>query len=107
MRILAITTKTSGVGYHRIIMPIVNMQKDYCLMTDTVNDETFDGNYDIVVINRMLSNITPEQMNAWRTKHGFKLVVDNDDYWHLDPSHIIYQSYIINDVPNQIIKWIS
>ena len=107
MRILAITSKTSGVGYHRIIMPIVNMEKDYCLMTDTITEETFEGNYDIVVMNRMLSNITPEQMIEWRKKYGFKLVVDNDDHWQLDPSHILYQHYIINKVQQQIINWIQ
>jgi hypothetical protein len=107
MRILAITSKTSGVAYHRIIMPIVNMKKDYCLMTDTISEETFEGNYDIVILNRMLANITPDQMVEWRKKYGFKLIVDNDDYWHLDPSHILYERYIINNVPQQIINWIQ
>jgi hypothetical protein len=106
MRILAITSSNSGVGYHRIIMPIVNMQKDYCLMTDTLSEETFEGNYDIVVMNRMLVNITPEQMDAWRTKFGFKLVVDNDDYWYLDPSHILHERYVLNNISQQIIGWL-
>ena len=106
MRILAITSKTSGVGYHRIMMPLVNMQKDYCLMTDTVNEEVFEGKYDIVVMNRMLANITPEQMSEWRKKYGFKLVVDNDDYWKLDPSHILYERYVLNDISEQILSWI-
>jgi len=106
MRILAITSKTSGVAYHRIIMPIVNMQKDYCLMTDTLSEETFEGNYDIVVMNRMLANITPEQMDAWRTKFGFKLIVDNDDFWYLDPSHILHERYVLNNVSQQIIDWL-
>ena len=106
MRILAITSKTSGVGYHRIMMPLVNMKKDYCLMTDTISEETFEGNYDIVVMNRMLANITPEQMFEWRKKYGFKLVVDNDDYWKLEPSHILYEHYVVNNVTEQILAWI-
>jgi hypothetical protein len=107
MRILAITSKQSGVGYHRIMMPLVNMKKDYCLITDTLSEETFEGNYDIVVMNRMLANITPDQMIEWRKKYGFKLIVDNDDYWHLDPSHILYQNYILNSIPEQIVNWIQ
>jgi hypothetical protein len=83
------------------------MQKDYCLMTDTISEKTFEGNYDIVILNRMLANITPEQMVEWRKKYGFKLIVDNDDYWHLDASHILFQQYIINSVPQQIINWIQ
>ena len=107
MRILAITSKQSGVGYHRIMMPLVNMKKDYCLITDTLSEETFEGKFDIVVMNRMLANIKPEQMIEWRKKYGFKLVVDNDDHWHLDASHILFQQYIINSVPQQIINWIQ
>lgn len=107
MRILAITSKQSGVGYHRIMMPLVNMKKDYCLITDTLSEEIFEGNFDIVVMNRMLANITPEQMVEWRKKYGFKLIVDNDDHWQLDPFHILFQQYIINSVPQQIINWIQ
>ena len=76
-------------------------------MTDTISEHTFEGNYDIVILNRMLANITPEQMVEWRKKYGFKLIVDNDDYWHLDASHILFQQYIINSVPQQIINWIQ
>jgi|694.fasta_scaffold14035_19 hypothetical protein len=107
MRILAITSKQSGVGYHRIMMPLVNMKKDYCLITDTLSEETFEGKFDIVVMNRMLANIKPEQMIEWRKKYGFKFVVDNDDYWHLEPSHILYQDYILKKIPEQIINWIQ
>jgi hypothetical protein len=82
------------------------MQKDYCLMTDTISEETFEGNYDIVVMNRMLANITPDQMIEWRKKYGFKLVVDNDDYWQLDASHILYERYVLNNVTEQILSWI-
>lgn len=76
-------------------------------MTDTISEQTFEGNYDIVILNRMLANITPNQMVEWRKKYGFKLIVDNDDYWHLDASHILFQQYIINSVPQQIINWIQ
>jgi len=106
MRILAITSKQSGVGYHRIMMPLVNMKKNYCLITDTLSEETFEGKFDIVVMNRMLANITPEQMIEWRKKYGFKLIVDNDDHWQLDPSHILYEHYITNQIPQQIISWL-
>ena len=48
MRILALTSKYSGVGYHRIMMPLVNMQKDYCLITDVINDEILEHKFDLV-----------------------------------------------------------
>jgi hypothetical protein len=82
------------------------MQKDYCLMTDTISEEIFEGNFDIVLMNRMLANTTPEQMDNWRKKYGFKLIVDNDDYWYLDPSHILQERYVINNISQQIIGWL-
>ena len=106
MRILAIASKSSGVSYHRILMPIVNMQKDYCLMTDVINEEVVSNKYDLVVMNRMLHNVTPEQMIEWRIKYGFKLIVDNDDHWDLGASHILSESYKENKVSEQIIAWI-
>jgi hypothetical protein len=54
----------------------------------------------------MLANITPDQMIEWRKKYGFKLVVDNDDYWQLDASHILYERYVLNNVTEQILSWI-
>ena len=106
MRILAIASKSSGVSYHRILMPIVNMQKDYCLMTDVINEEVISNNYDLVVMNRMLHNVTSEQMNDWRIKYGFKLIVDNDDHWDLGVTHILSESYKENNVSERIIAWI-
>ena len=58
MRILAITSKNSGVGYHRIMMPLVNMPKDYCMITDTLSEEVFEGNYDLVIMNDFLEHVT-------------------------------------------------
>lgn len=106
MRILALTSKYSGVGYHRIMMPLVNMRKDYCLITDVINDEILEHKFDLVIMNRMLSHPVSE-IEAWRDKYGFKLIVDNDDHWQLDPSHILNQSYKDNDVTNRILSYIE
>ena len=107
MRILGVTSPHSGVGYHRIIMPIAHMKKDYAMLTDTLTDETVDNNYDIFLMNRFFSGITIDQVLEWRKKHGFKLVVDNDDYWQLDPSHILFKRYIDGDITKKIIQYIT
>ena len=75
-------------------------------MTDVINEEVISNNYDLVVMNRMLHNVTPEQMNDWRIKYGFKLIVDNDDHWDLGASHILSESYKENNVSEKIIAWI-
>jgi glycosyltransferase involved in cell wall biosynthesis len=107
MRILAITSKFSGVGYHRIMMPLVNMQKDYCMITDSLSEEIIDNNYDILVMNRMLTGISPAQLQEWQKKYGFKIVVDNDDYWELSPSHPLAYAYEVNNVPETIKAFIK
>jgi uncharacterized protein YneR len=96
MRILVIANPASGVSYHRLIMPVLYMlqshPEDYAYITNHVTEETFEKGFDIVMMNRSFS--TPaNQMAKYRDKYGFKLVIDNDDYWNLDPHHVLYQVY--------------
>lgn len=107
MRILAVTQKHSGVGYHRIMMPLTYLKKDYCLITDQLNDEVLEKGFDILVVNRMLNGILPEQLVEWRNKYNFKLVVDNDDFWNLDVTHPLYYRYQINNIPELIKGYIQ
>jgi hypothetical protein len=93
MRILAITSKHSGVGYHRIMMPLVHLEKEYAMVTDTISHEMVDNNYDILLINRVLNNVEVETICELRKQYGFKLVVDNDDFWELDAHHVLYDTY--------------
>ena len=106
MRILALTSKNSGVGYHRIMMPVVHMEKDYAFITDTISEEVLEKGYDILLINRFLSNISLNQILEWRNKYKFKLVVDNDDYWNLEPSHQLYERYKANNISEHIINYL-
>jgi hypothetical protein len=106
MRILAVTSPQSGVGYHRIIMPVAHMKKEYAMITDMLSDEAVDNKYDIFLMNRFLVGVTLEDIKHWRKKHGFKLVVDNDDYWQLDPSHVLYERYKQNGITEKIIEYI-
>ena len=93
MRILVITQQNSGVGYHRLMMPIYYMKKDFAFFTDTINDEILSEQYDLVVVNRYIPSCHIDQLKAYREKYGFKLILDIDDYWHLDPWHILYGQY--------------
>lgn len=107
MRILAVTQKHSGVGYHRIMMPLTYLKKDYCLITDQLNDEVLEKGFDILVVNRMLNGILPEQLVEWRNKYNFKLVVDNDDFWYLDVTHPLYLRYQVGNIPELIKGYIK
>lgn len=105
MRILAVTSKFSGVGYHRIMMPLVNMRKDYCMITDTINEVVFDNNYDIVIFNRFLTSTDAKLLVKMKLKYNFKLIVDNDDYWLLPPSHVLYQRYQDSNISEIITEY--
>lgn len=93
MRILVITQQNSGVGYHRLMLPIYYMQKDFAFFTDTINDEILAENYDLVVVNRYIPSCHIDDLVAYREKYGFKLILDIDDFWHLDPWHILFDQY--------------
>lgn len=105
MRILAVTSKFSGVGYHRIMLPLVNMRKDYCMITDTINELVFDNNYDIVIFNRFLTATDAKLLVKMKLKYNFKLIVDNDDYWVLPPSHVLYQRYQESNISEIITEY--
>jgi hypothetical protein len=105
MRILAVTSKFSGVGYHRIMVPLVNMRKDYCMITDTINEVVFDNNYDIVIFNRFLTSTDAKLLVKMKLKYNFKLIVDNDDYWLLPPSHVLYKRYQESNISEIITEY--
>ena len=93
MRILAVTQPLSGVGYHRIMLPLSKLPGVYVLFTDFINDEVLLKGFDIVLLNRFIPGVDIQQLQAYREKYGFKMVVDIDDYWQLDPWHILYNGF--------------
>lgn len=106
MKILGISSKFSGVGYHRIMLPLVHMRKDYLLISDTLNDEILEKGFDIVVVNRVYRDMSADELLRLKTKYKFKLVIDNDDYWYLDYYHPLRYHYDINNIPQRIIDYI-
>lgn len=102
MRIIAVGFKNSGVSYHRQFLPLTYMKKDFAFFTDVLNDEVLKDGFDIVLINRFIQGMELDDIKALQKKHGFKLVVDIDDYWHLDPWHMLYESYPTRKVMDHI-----
>jgi glycosyltransferase involved in cell wall biosynthesis len=63
--------------------------------------------FDIVFFNRMFpANLLSEVLRQ-RIKYGFKLVVDMDDHWQLDPSHALYQHYKKHNLSTYILHAIT
>jgi hypothetical protein len=63
------------------------------LFADFINDEVLQRGWDIVLVNRHIPGLELETLLDYRKRYDFKLVVDIDDYWHLDPWHILYHTY--------------
>ena len=98
MKILVLTQSFSGCGYHRLMLPVSLMPKEKARITDVFPEE-FD--YDIVNINRLWPK---DDLIELRKKHGFKLVVDVDDFWILDNWHLDFDTYNKYNVDGRIIK---
>lgn len=93
MRILSVQQPGNGVAYHRQWLPLMEMPDVAVLFADFLNDEVLARGWDIVLINRHIPGMELETLLDYRKRYDFKLVVDIDDYWHLDPWHILYHSY--------------
>lgn len=99
MNVLGVTRQNSAVGYHRIMLPLHYMKREglidgHVRLTDQLTEEAFEGHhFDIVVMNRYAEGYRLNQVLELRQRYGFRLVVDADDYWHLDPWHILYGAY--------------
>ena len=102
MRIITVGQRNSGVSFHRLFNPIMYLPKDFAMMTDVLTEEELEKGYDIVFINRYIAGTEVDELVRLRKKYGFKLVVDVDDYWHLDPWHILYGRYPTKKVIDHI-----
>lgn len=101
MKILVLTQHYSGCGYHRLMLPLEFMKTEKARISDVIRENEFEENkWDIVYINRLWIK---DDLIALREKHGFKLVVDVDDYWVLDHHHLDYETYSEHNVANKIL----
>ena len=111
MKILLLGNPKSGVSYIRLIQPVIYMMKtheeDFAFITNHITDELLEEHkFDIVLISRSI-NMLPSRMAELKEKYGFTLIVDNDDYWNLDPHHILYDSYLQNGISQKITNYLS
>lgn len=104
MKVIAWINKDSGPGYHRIIMPLMLMPHTDVFITNDLQEKHFEEKgCDIFIYNRVLPDHALAKVKELKEKYGFKVCVDIDDYWHLDPHHILYKHYTdMNFVSQQI-----
>lgn len=90
MRIIGLTGRESGCGYHRIILPLGFMDGIKGYVTNMITEDKTDD-WDILLYNR----ICPYDKDWDELKKiiGCKIVLDLDDYWKLPPNHLNYFQY--------------
>ena len=93
MKILGQIKRNSGCDYHRVIMPLTQMEGVEVFITNDFKEEYFTD-IDIYFYNKVIPPDTLEQIKGYQKKYGFKIAVDIDDYWELDPHHILYKHFI-------------
>lgn len=93
MRIIAFVNRNSGPAYHRLIAPLLLMEGVDVFITNNLLIEHFDKGCDILMYNRILPEHAMAEIKRLQSVHGFKIVVDIDDYWELDEHHVLYATY--------------
>jgi glycosyltransferase involved in cell wall biosynthesis len=103
MKIFGLIQKDSGPGFHRVMMPLLMMQGVDTYITNSITEADFEKGCDAIYYNRVIS----DEVLALKDKYGFKVIVDIDDYWHLDPHHIAYEQYKFDNFAALQIKHIQ
>lgn len=62
---------------------------------------------DILYFNRLIPGCAIAQVLAWRKAYGFKIVVDFDDHWILEPDHYLYEHYKQQKLSLYMIAWLD
>lgn len=101
MRIIAVVNQGNAVSYHRLIMPLMLMDGPDVFITNNLLEEHFEKGCDVLMYNRILPLHSTEKIATLQKKYGFKIVIDIDDYWHLDEHHVLYEEYRKTDFATQ------
>lgn len=106
IKVQALYKETSGCDYHRICLPF---EYEHGYVDDAAMEAAGPTVHDrlkmaqLVVWNRDFP-AGVEEAERLKRQHGFKVVVDLDDYWELYPHHFLSAYYRQRDVPGVIIR---
>lgn len=93
MRVLGITEKNSGCGWHRITLPLACMQGVKGKVTNLPVREILAEGWDIVLFNRI--SVFDSNFDEVRNTLNCKVILDLDDDWDLPYTHPLYYNYDI------------
>ena len=99
----------SGVNYHRLIVPLRRLQSQGVNLhwIESLTDLK-DMNLDLVdnlIVSRKASVTNHKEFSRMLKKHGVRLILDNDDYWVLNPENPakpLYETYYGPDIKKTV-----
>ena len=92
-KIAIVIQQVNGVAYHRLIVPIAKMAKDYGLEVvclQNIEDdflEKLDGVTHVIYNRNISALMKPEEVIYKLKAKGIKVICDIDDYWILPKNH--------------------
>lgn len=93
MKIAIVSSKDTGVDYHRLIRPFALLQDKYDVTRcQGVSEQMFDHNFDVVVFSRLLPITEQKRFIRELQSRGTYVICDVDDYWVLPTNHIAYKA---------------
>ncbi len=119
-KILFFEKHNTGIYYYRILTPAIHLDEHYSKYFDVeinnkldIEDEEvaieYFSQFDIIQIHQFFHPNLEYNNKIFTTlkEKGVKIVVDIDDYWFLDKSHPLYESYKENNTAKVTIDSIN
>lgn len=108
---LIIDTTSAGVQKYRVQGPHVHLANKYDYNIEfalgDIEKENFYSHDKMFVHFNAAQNDNYVNMFDKFQKEGMKIIVDVDDYWHLDTRHPLYKKSVIDDVSKKSIQFIK
>ena len=82
-------------------MPLLLMPEVDCYITNAIEEKDFEERRpDAIYYNRVMS----DEVLRLQSKYHFRVIVDIDDYWNLDPHHIMFKESKLKNHPAHHVK---
>jgi glycosyltransferase involved in cell wall biosynthesis len=107
IKVLAVSPGKEGVGKFRILDPYIFMGDNYKeevhvdISFGVEDGDDFFKNYDVVIFHSYIHKSSHEnnvKRVKWLKERGIKVVIDIDDYWHVDSRHPMFKSFNIQKI---------
>lgn len=90
MKILGAFRPLSGGDYHRVVLPLSQIGADFVEVNSLY--ENIVKNYDVLWLHGAYNK--PYVISQWRSKYGFKVVLEVDDNWVIPRDYHNYEALV-------------